>query len=113
MPLVQTIATAVGAALIVLAASADIGSTQTTGDSGLSPPAARRDSNRIPEKIRPEGSGSSTEPLSNRLNRSGGVIRPPDGIDPGIAQSPPRIGTHSTPVIPPPGSGDDSPVKPK
>ena len=62
----------------------------------------------------PEGSGSSTEPLSEKLDRSGGVIHPPSGVDPGIKQDPPAIGSHSTPVIPPPGSpGGKSGVNPK
>jgi hypothetical protein len=113
MPLVQTLSTALAAGLIVLAASADLGLPQTNGDSGLSPPAARRDGSKIPEKIRPEASGSSSEPLSSTLNRSGGVIHPPDGIDPGIAQAPPTVGSQSTPIIPPPGSSGESPVKPK
>jgi hypothetical protein len=112
----QTLFAALGAALLVLAGTADLpqaqtNQAQTNGDAGVLPPAARRDSNRIPEKIRPE-SGSSTEPLSNQLDRSGGVIHPPD-VDPGIAQSPPKIGSQSTPVIPPPGSSGDSPLKPK
>jgi hypothetical protein len=113
MPLVRNLSTALGAALIVLAAAVDIPLAQTGGDAGVSPPAARHDSNRIPEKIRPEGSGSSTEPLTDKLNHSGGVIRPPKGVDSGMTQSPPKIAPQSTPVIPPPGSSGDSPVKPK
>jgi hypothetical protein len=62
----------------------------------------------------PEGSGSSTEALSEKLDRSGGVIHPPSGVDPGIKQDPPAIGSRSTPVIPPPGSpGGKSGVNPK
>lgn len=60
----------------------------------------------------PEAGGSSTEPLSKKLDRQGGVIRPPSGIDPGIAQRPPAEGT--TPVIPPPGTpGGEKDIKPK
>ena len=59
-------------------------------------------------------SGSSTEPLSEKLDRSGGVIHPPSGVDPGISQAPPEIGSQSTPVIPPPGSpGGKRGVNPK
>jgi hypothetical protein len=59
-------------------------------------------------------SGSSTEPLSDKLNRSGGIIRPPTGVDPGIAQAPPRVGSKSTPVIPPPGApGGKRGINPK
>ena len=49
-------------------------------------------------------SGGSTEPLSDKLDRSGGVIRPPKGIDPGMTQAPPAVSRKSTPVIPPPGA---------
>jgi hypothetical protein len=49
-------------------------------------------------------SGSSTEPLSDKLDRSGGVIRPPKGVDPGMTQAPPAVSRKSTPVIPPPGA---------
>ena len=59
-------------------------------------------------------SGSSTEPLSDKLGRSGGVIHPPTGVDPGITQAPPAIGSKSTPIIPPPGTpGSKSRITPK
>jgi hypothetical protein len=59
-------------------------------------------------------SGSSSEPLSDKLDRSNGVIRPPAAIDPGIAQPPPAVGRQSTPVIPPPGTERNKPsVEPK
>ncbi|MBV8492782.1 MAG: hypothetical protein JO162_04810 [Alphaproteobacteria bacterium] len=49
-------------------------------------------------------SGGSNEPLSDKLDRSGGVIRPPSSIDPGMMQAPPATSRKSTPVIPPPGA---------
>ena len=59
-------------------------------------------------------SGSSTEPLSDKLGRSDGVIHPPNGVDPGITQAPPAIGSKSTPIIPPPGTpGSKSRITPK
>jgi hypothetical protein len=59
-------------------------------------------------------SGSSTEPLSNKLGRSGGVIHPPGDVDPDMTQAPPVIGRKSTPVIPPPGTpGGRHGVNPK
>ena len=62
----------------------------------------------------PEANGSSTQPLSEKLGRSGGVILPPPGVDPGLAQTPPPVGPQSTPVIPPLGSpSDQSGIKPK
>lgn len=107
----RTLAGAFGAGLILLAASAGPSLAQTAGDTGLLPPAARHDSNQIPEKFK--GSGSSAEPLSRQLDRSGGVLHPPTNVDPGMTQTPPKIGGRSTPVIPPPGSGGDSQVNPK
>lgn len=57
---------------------------------------------------RQDGKGN----LSDKLARSGGVICPPEHIDPEIKQPTPPGG--SMPVIPPPGSrGGDQPVQPK
>jgi hypothetical protein len=51
--------------------------------------------------------------LSSDLNRSGGVIAPPAGIDPEIKQTPPPTGS-TMPIIPPPGTPGGNPaVKPK
>src|SRR4029079_3986592 len=51
--------------------------------------------------------------LSDRLARSGGVICPPEHVDPEINQPTPPTG-GSMPVIPPPGSpGGDQSVQPK
>jgi hypothetical protein len=51
--------------------------------------------------------------LSSDLNRSGGVITPPTGIDPEMKQTPPPTGAR-TPIIPPPGTPGGNPaVKPK
>jgi hypothetical protein len=55
------------------------------------------------------GSGSSNEPLSDKLDRSSGVIKPPAHIDPGIAKTPPQRGAETTPVIPPPGTPGGKP----
>ena len=54
----------------------------------------------------------SNENLSNKLARSGGVICPPEHIDPEIKQPTPPGG--AMPVIPPPGSpGGDQSIQPK
>jgi hypothetical protein len=57
----------------------------------------------------PPSSGTT----SSDLARSGGVIIPPDGVDPQIKRTP----SHSAdpmPIIPPPGTpGGDPSVKPK
>ena len=51
--------------------------------------------------------------LSDRLDRSGGVIRPPDNVDPGMHVPPPATG-DKMPVVPAPGSpGGDPSVRPK
>ena len=64
----------------------------------------------VPEAA--SGSGSADEPLSDKLQRQGGVIRPPAGIDPEMTQKPPAEG--KTPVIRPPGTpGGDQSVQPK
>ena len=63
----------------------------------------------------PRSTGSTTlpnEPLSERLNQSGGVIRPYENTAPDIAIRPADTGT--TPVIPPPGSpGGNQAIQPK
>src|ERR1700730_5550297 len=64
------------------------------------------------EGVSPRFRGPADEPPSEKLDRSGGVICPPVGVDPGIASPPPDGG--KMPVIPPPGSpGGDPTVRPK
>jgi hypothetical protein len=55
------------------------------------------------------------ESLTERLNRTDGVIRPPDNIAPRMPQaSPPTPDPGTTPVIPPPGTpGGSQQVDPK
>ena len=85
----------------------------------VEPPAAAlppgtTSSQSVPEATGPgtSGSGGSSEPLSDKLDRTKGIIHPPRGVDPGMPQTPPREGR--TPVIPPPGTGGDrSGVSPK
>jgi len=51
--------------------------------------------------------------LSERLDQSGGVIRPPSDVDSGIHVAPPATG-DKMPIVPAPGSpGGDPTVKPK
>jgi hypothetical protein len=51
---------------------------------------------------------------SDKLDKSGGVIKPGQNIDPKMLVSPPDPGPTSTPVIPPPGSPGGNPnVVPK
>jgi hypothetical protein len=69
------------------------------------------------ERLRPEDGNArqpdeSTPNLSEKLERSEGVICPPARVDPEIDVVPPAGGR--TPVIPPPGSpGGDPNVRPK
>lgn len=80
------------------------------------------DPNRtIPEKIEPQqdprstGSGARPgESLSDRLDRTDGVIRPPENLSPDMSVRPPVPDPGTTLVIPPPGSpGGNQNIKPK
>jgi hypothetical protein len=67
---------------------------------------------RLPNGSAPQSSGPPNQTLSEKLERTDGVVCPPPGIDPEIAVPPP--GGGQTPVIPPPGSpGGDPTVRPK
>ena len=58
--------------------------------------------------------GGSSESLSEKLGKSGGVIRPPANIAPDMAVRPPDPDPGTTRVIPPPGSpGGDPTIVPK
>jgi hypothetical protein len=63
-------------------------------------------------KTETEGQAPSGN-LSDRLDRSKGVIQPPQSVDPGMQVSPPNPDARM-PVIPPPGSRDgDRTIEPK
>jgi hypothetical protein len=68
-----------------------------------------------PQDPRSTGSvGRSNAPLSDKLNRTDGVIRPPANIAPDMAVRPPVPNPGTTPVIPAPGTpGGDPTVDPK
>jgi hypothetical protein len=63
----------------------------------------------LPEASRPRGTqGESVgdthkKSLSDKLDASGGVIKPAPGVDPEIVKPAPVPQPNSTPVIPPPG----------
>ena len=64
--------------------------------------------------LSPNGTTTSqnSEPLSDKLAKSDGVLCPPGGVDTDMHVPTPDAGT--TPVIPPPGSpGGDQTVRPK
>jgi hypothetical protein len=89
----------------------------------VAPKADQLDPNKCarPDTPTTTGKGSEAEThrqdgkddLSEKLARSGGVICPPEHVDPAIRQPTPPVG-GSMPVIPPPGSpGGDQSVQPK
>ena len=61
--------------------------------------------NTVPEKMDSTGSGGT---LSDKLQRSDGVITPPD-VGSGMVVRPPVPNPGTTPVIPPPGSPGGNP----
>lgn len=73
-----------------------------------------------PEKVEPKGSLPTQDPsstgstLSDKLEQSDGVIRPPEIGGPDITVPAPVPNPGTTPVIPPPGSpGGNQQVEPK
>ena len=103
---------AVGSLMAVLLSAPVAAQTQI-------PPARNAPTLQPPDpdaKKEPSSSLPSTgETLSERLDRSGGVIRPPGNMDTGITVPPKDSGAGSNmPVIPPPGSpGGSQSVQPK
>ncbi len=61
--------------------------------------------NTVPEKLDSTG---STNNLSEKLDRTDGVIKPPD-VGTGMTVTPPVPNPGTTPVIPPPGSPGGNP----
>ena len=60
-------------------------------------------SQTIPDKVRPE-SGGTGPTLSEKLEKSDGVIKPSNDADPAIRAIPPDPDPNSTPVIKPPNN---------
>jgi hypothetical protein len=103
---------------LMTGASAQAPPAPATPPAQTAPPAPVRTTECAPAQPRgttaPEGSttGQRTEPLSDRLAKSDGVLCPPAGVDPEIRAPTPDTG--NTPVIPPPGSpGGDPSIRPK
>ena len=72
------------------------------------PPTAPGSPAPPPEQVAPPD-----RDLSRTLSRQKGTIAPPN-VDPGMMVKPPRNGSTTTPVIPPPGSpGGNRSVVPK
>jgi hypothetical protein len=54
------------------------------------------------------------EPLSEKLDKQQGVLKPPSGVDPGMHKQPPATTGDKMPIIVPPGEpGGDQSVQPK
>lgn len=91
-----------GAAML---ATASFSSAQT------SPPKAPDAHSPAPEQKPPV---TTDEPLSEKLNKSEGVLVPPSGVDPKIHKEPPPGTGDRMPVIVPPGEpGGDQQIQPK
>lgn len=72
----------------------------------LTTPAAAQAPQTVPEADpcvdgRLTASGQPCPSLSDKLDETGGVVRPPQGVDPGIHQDAPDPMPGTTPVIPP------------
>lgn len=71
----------------------------------------------VPEKVDPPQtsvSGNPGQSLSDKLEKSEGVITPRTNLDPGIRVPAPVPNPGTTPVIPPPGEpGGNQSVQPK
>lgn len=101
---------AAGLALVAASASAQTGAQPR--DPNMPSP------NSVPaEKIAPpldtNATGSTGENLSDKLQRTEGVIAPPTTSTPDMRVQPPVANPNSTPVIRPPGASPSDPVQPK
>ena len=65
----------------------------------------------IPEKVDPGTTGSTGQTLSDKLERSEGVLMPPAIGDSEAVVPPPHM--PSMPVIKPPGTSPSDPLQPK
>ena len=72
--------------------------------------------NSVPaEKMAPDTgtTGTTGETLSEKLNRTEGVIKPPASATPDMTVPAPVPNPGTTPVIPPPGTSPTDPIQPK
>ena len=100
LPLVLTALLGLGSGgAVAQIAPGDPAGNQTIPEKDLSRPGASRHGGAQ------GGSGVDVHEknLSDKLDASGGVIKPPPGVDPEIVKPAPVPEPNSTPVIPPPG----------
>lgn len=75
--------------------------------------AAQTSATQAPQKV-PEAAGTAPSgSLSHKLSRSGGMIKPPNGVDPGMTKPAPAAGSHGLIIRPPGTTGGTPAVKPK
>lgn len=87
---------------------------QDAQGSGPVLPPQQPDARSVPEKVDPplgDSTPDTTGTLSDKLEDSEGVIKPPAGVDPEMHVPAPQTGSGV--VIPPPGSSPSDPVQPK
>jgi len=98
LPLVLTALLGLGSGgAVAQIAPGDPAGNQTIPEKDLSRPA---DGGTQKENATSDGNQS----LSDKLDKSGGVIKPVEGVDPKIVQPAPVPNPNSTPVIPPAGT---------
>jgi hypothetical protein len=98
----------VGAALTAYSPSFDLQAANVDATATPVAPAAPQMTNDAAD------TKSADVPLSKKLDENKGVLKPPQGVDPGIHQPPPAQTGDKMPVIVPPGEpGGDQSVQPK
>jgi hypothetical protein len=98
--------------LLASLACASAALAQSAGDGGRPPPQQGAACPPDVEGEPPTVGGGSSEPLSDKLAQSKGVICPPAGVDHGMQVAPPDGGRLK--IIPPPGtSGGEPGVQPR
>lgn len=100
--------------LLAAAALAGAAAAQTSQQTAPNMPESK---STVPEKIDPPQtsiSGNPGQSLSDKLERSGGVITPQGNMDSGISKPAPVPDPGTTPIIRPPGEPGGNPnVQPK
>ena len=104
MPLLRTTMRLAAAATLLMAAQA------VAQTSGSAPPAGKPDDQNAPQHFDSQDKKQNDQTLSERLDRSDGVIKPPSHVDREMMQPPPPS-ADSNMVIKPPV--DEKAVKPK
>ena len=98
-------------ALIACSSAALVAATMMAGLAAAAEPLPS-DRDRQP-RSETEGQAPASPDASERLNRSQGVIKPPQSVDPSM-QVKPADPDSRMPIVPPPGSpGGDQSIQPK